>query len=411
MGKINFNYSADRTAQGQVNWKNSDSVKDDLQSLEQKYQYAIRAKADAKTFEEYLHVKQLFEELGNYKDAVELNQYCEAVGEKIYENQINQSEIQEKQPVCEKKKNKTVHPGMVQKRRRTLLITMIFLFVFSVCTVWYYAANRWTDIIGVSCGYYHTLGLRSDGTVKAVGYNRYGQCAVMNWEDIVQVAVGEHHSVGLKSDGTVIAIGSNKYGQCDVTNWTDITAVSACEDYTIGLKSDGTVVATGRNTNGQCDVGGLTDIVQISASRRATVALNRDGKLFGVTVSAHTKYLTDWPEVVKISTNKFNFMGLRPNGTVVCTGSDLYGQLAVDGWTDIVDIASGYEHSVGLKSDGTVVAAGFNTYGECDVENWTDIVAIAAGNRITIGIKADGSVVAAGDYKYGGLMAVWAKEE
>ncbi len=170
-------------------------------------------------------------------------------------------------------------------------------------------------------------------------------------------------------------------------------------------------MAVGLNSNHQCEVESLRNITQICASRRMTLVLDDHGRITGVTQSAHDKYAENWPEVTMISANKFNFMGLKPDGTVVCTGSDLYGQLAVSEWTDIVDVSSGYEHSVGLKSDGTVVAAGFNNYGECDVENWTDIVDIAAGNRITIGIKADGTVVAAGDYKYGGLLAVWAREE
>lgn len=35
-------------------------------------------------------------------------------------------------------------------------------------------------------------------------------------------AAGLRHTVGLKSDGTVTAVGDNKYGQCDVSNWRGI---------------------------------------------------------------------------------------------------------------------------------------------------------------------------------------------
>ena len=69
---------------------------------------------------------------------------------------------------------------------------------------------------------YHTVGLKSDGTVVAVGDNSSGQCDVSDWSDIVAISAGGHFTVGLKSDGTVVAVGSNKYGQCDVGNWTDI---------------------------------------------------------------------------------------------------------------------------------------------------------------------------------------------
>jgi alpha-tubulin suppressor-like RCC1 family protein len=67
------------------------------------------------------------------------------------------------------------------------------------------------------------------------------------------VAAGGRHTVGLKSDGTVVALGWNGDGQCDVGNWTDIIQVAAggwtfsdtAGGHTVGVKSDGTVVATG----------------------------------------------------------------------------------------------------------------------------------------------------------------------
>ncbi len=384
-------------------------AREDLQTLERKYQQAVRTKDNARTAEEYVRARRMFEELGNYRDAVELNRYCEAVGEEIG-GPRREPATAEKQPQKSVQRRK-LEPFEQNKIRKTMLIVSALVLVLSIGVLWYYGTHRWTDMVQISCGHRHTIGVRSDGTVRAVGYNRYGQCVVYNWKDIVQVSAGEYHSVGLKSDGTVVATGSNKYGQCDVSEWTDIVAISACEYYTLGLKADGTVLAAGLNSNHQCEVEGLRDITQICASRRMTLAMNSRGQITGITQSAHAQYAENWPEVTKISANKFNFMGLKPDGTVVCTGSDLYGQLAVSEWKDIVDVSSGYEHSVGLKSDGTVVAAGFNNYGECDVENWTGIVAVAAGNRITLGIKADGTVVAAGDYKYGGLLAVWARAE
>jgi alpha-tubulin suppressor-like RCC1 family protein len=62
--------------------------------------------------------------------------------------------------------------------------------------------------------------------------------------------------VGLRSDGTAVATGYNGSGQCDVSGWHDLVAVSASWGHTVGLRSDGTAVATGRNDDGQCDVSG-----------------------------------------------------------------------------------------------------------------------------------------------------------
>jgi alpha-tubulin suppressor-like RCC1 family protein len=97
----------------------------------------------------------------------------------------------------------------------------------------------------VAAGEFHTVGLKSSGTVVAVGDNSDGQCDVGDWTDIVQVAAGFVHTVGLNSDGTVVAVGHSGYGQCDVGNWTDIIQVAAGDYHTVGLRSDGTVVAAG----------------------------------------------------------------------------------------------------------------------------------------------------------------------
>lgn len=34
-------------------------------------------------------------------------------------------------------------------------------------------------------------------------------------------------TVGLKSDGTVLAVGNNEYGQCNTSDWTYIVSVCA----------------------------------------------------------------------------------------------------------------------------------------------------------------------------------------
>jgi 20S proteasome alpha/beta subunit len=106
----------------------------------------------------------------------------------------------------------------------------------------------------VAAGGRHTVGLKSDGTVVAVGNNDYGQLNVGAWTDIVKVAAGWNHTVGLKSDGTVVAAGDNTYGQLNVGSWSNIVQVAASYRTTVGLKSDGTVVAVGQNNYGQLNL-------------------------------------------------------------------------------------------------------------------------------------------------------------
>ena len=72
---------------------------------------------------------------------------------------------------------------------------------------------------------------------------------------IVAVAAGSYHSVGVRTDGTVVAAGRSDAGQCDVHGWRDIVAVAAGATHTVGLRADGTAVATGSNSHGQLEVG------------------------------------------------------------------------------------------------------------------------------------------------------------
>jgi len=79
---------------------------------------------------------------------------------------------------------------------------------------------------------------------------------VANFQIIPMVAAGCYQTVGLKTDGTVVAVGYSYYGGCDVGGWRQITQVTAGHIHTVGLETNGTVVAVGNNDDGQCDVGG-----------------------------------------------------------------------------------------------------------------------------------------------------------
>ena len=254
----------------------------------------------------------------------------------------------------------------------------------------------------IAAEFWHTVGLQSDGTVVATGYNGDGQCDVSGWTDIVAVSAGSSYTVGLKSDGTVVATGDNDGGQCDVSEWTDIVSVAAGSTHTVGLKSDSSVLAKGYNRYGQCDVSDWTDIVAVAAGSSFTVGLKSDGTV--VAMGANYSGQCDvsvWTDIVAVSAGNSYTVGLKSDGTVVAVGNNDYGQCDVSCWTDIIAVSAGNSHIVGLKSDGTVVAMGANYSGQCDVSVWTDIVAVAAGLNRTVGLKSDGTVVATGYNSYG----------
>jgi len=256
----------------------------------------------------------------------------------------------------------------------------------------------------VAVGREFTLGLKSDGTVLAVGSNWDGQCDVDGWTDIKYVAAGGQHSVGLRHDGTVVATGSNSHGQINVADWSDIVQLVAGTYFTVGLRADGTVVATGDNKHGQCEVGDWIDIVQLAASACSwhTVGLRADGTAIATGGNCDGQSnLGDWTEVTQVAAGGYHSVGLRPDGTVLALGRNEYGERSLGSWTDIVQIAAGCHMTLGLTANNKAVASGWNTYGQCDVGNWTDVVQIAAGYHHTAGLRSDGTVVTAGSNSRG----------
>ena len=264
----------------------------------------------------------------------------------------------------------------------------------------------------IAAGAFHTVGLKADGTMAAVGPASgdkldAGQCGVGGWTEIVAVDALADHTVGLKADGTVVACGDNTYGQCGVNGWRSIATVAAGDFHTVGLKADGTVVAVGYNESSSCNVAGWKDIVAVTAGGFHTVGVKTDGTVVAVGWTRHGQCkVGSWTDIVAVAAGDFHTVGLKSDGTVVGVGPasgdpNNKGQYAVDGWTDIVAISAGGRHTVGLKADGTVVATGDDEYGQCGVYGWTDIAAVAAGGGHTVGLKSDGTMIAVGDNKYG----------
>ncbi len=273
--------------------------------------------------------------------------------------------------------------------------------------------TSWSDVVSISAGHNHVVGLKKDGTVvstrvlKSVDqfngdeYNvNFGQDRVEDWSDIVAVSAGMYHTVGLKSDGTVVsteminATETVDYGQTDVESWTDIKKIYATYGGTIGVKSDGTVVAVGVVK----DADGWTDIVDISNYYDTVAGLKSDGTVVAIGDNIHGECdVEGWTDIVQVETSGMFTAGLKSDGTVVVTHFiDDYGWtpswLNATEWTDIVAIAVNSNHIYGLKADGTVVSSkDADSTCPCeDVSTWSDVIAIYNGNEQFVAITSDG---------------------
>ena len=130
-------------------------------------------------------------------------------------------------------------------------------------------------VVAIACGEAQTIALKSDGTVWAWGFNKYGGLGDGTVEDrytpvrvsglsgVTSIASGMWSAAALKSDGTVYAWGYNGYGNIgdgtttnrltpvQVSGLSGITAISSGSFHTLALKSDGTVWAWGYNADGE----------------------------------------------------------------------------------------------------------------------------------------------------------------
>ena len=151
------------------------------------------------------------------------------------------------------------------------------------------------------------------------------------------------------------------------------------------------------------------EAARIGAARRDTFDISGYQALAlkpnGTVVASGDDYygalaVSGWRDIIAVSAGEFTSLGLKADGTVVSTGN-FSQSWKVSGWRDIIAIDGGDWHSVGLKSDGTVVVAGWSHNASSNVGSWRDIIAVSAGGSQTLGLKADGTVLAVGDNQYG----------
>ena len=285
-----------------------------------------------------------------------------------------------------------------------------------------------SGIVAIASGYSHNLALKNDGTVWGWGDNYYGQMGLVSsciaieipeqlsgLSEIKAIACGYAHSIALRNDGTVWALGDNAYGQLgdetttqsltpvQVSGLSGITTIACGESNSLAIKNDGTVWTWGDNSNGQQGDGTTTN---------KTKAEQVSG-LSGITA---------------IKCGYGHCLVLKTDGTAWAWGYNSNGQLGdgtrtqrttpvqVGGISGIKAVAGGYYHSLALKTDGTVWGWGDNYFGQLgdgtnniqritpvQVSGLSGITAVAGGTSHSLALKADGTVWGWGDNNNGQL--------
>lgn len=185
--------------------------------------------------------------------------------------------------------------------------------------------DDWENIIAIATGWRHTVGLNSSGNVLITGYGSARQLNQMQsskeaWTDIVAIAagggddVGKGHTVGLRKDGRVVAVGDNSFNQCDVDSWKDIVAIAAGDWFTMGMDKYGKIFITKPNQeiinkyNLYTDVWNVetwsdTGVIAIAAGGGSAVGLYEYGKVITAGYGAHNqkKNANKWEDIMVYS--------------------------------------------------------------------------------------------------------------
>lgn len=245
----------------------------------------------------------------------------------------------------------------------------------------------------LAAGMYHSVALKTDGTVLAIGNNECGQCDVESWRNITAVGAGGFHTIGVKRDSTVIAAGDNLEGQCNVSEWESIISVCASSRHTVGLRSDGRVVACGRNKDGECEVGHWRNIVSIMADFGSTYGIKRDGSAVAAGDIPYDRY-----DVTALSNIKA-LAGMRHRNLMLALkedGTAVKPKRSATKWSDISAIESTKDCFIGLTKAGRVKVLEYywaSSGIECNLDDWNNIIAIAAGGHHVLGLTSDGRVL------------------
>jgi len=228
-----------------------------------------------------------------------------------------------------------------------------------------------SNVTAIAAGFVHTLFLKNDGSLWAMGNNYYGQLGdgalgggTLNSKtnqpeqivssNVTAIAAGAYHSLFIKSDGSLWGMGYNLNGQLgDGTSgsydWTNspeqivtsnvIAIAGGCSsDHTLFIKRDGSLWGMGENQYGELGDGIFSttypngknqpeqivssNVTAISAGSYHSLFLKNDGSLWGMgdnqngqlgdgTITVNYPYGTNLPEQIITIPLGFNQIGCQ----------------------------------------------------------------------------------------------------
>jgi alpha-tubulin suppressor-like RCC1 family protein len=278
--------------------------------------------------------------------------------------------------------------------------------------------SNWKAVAG---GFYHSLGIKADGTLWAWGNNgsgRLGDGTTLEQDLAVQVgtatwatvSAGSDHSLGIQANGTLWAWGANATSQLGRGSGHASTAVPvqigtatwlavyAGTGYSLGIRSNNTLWAWGANTVGQVGDGSGTEVVApvqigtaawkaLSAGRNFAFGIQTDNTLWawgdntngqlgdGTTTGRFAPAQLGTATWNSVSAGVDHTLAIQAGGTLWSWGNNGSGQLG-DGTTTSrlapaqvgtatwSSIAAAFASSYAIQANSTLWSWGYNAYGE-----------------------------------------------
>ena len=209
------------------------------------------------------------------------------------------------------------------------------------------------DAFDIACGDYHTAVLRGEGGLWQCGYNEYGQ-----------LGTGE-----LSSD-----VGKTKFVQSKDSNKsliTDAKAVACSQHITAVIRGNGELWQCGNNTSGQLGTGNnvtasrfvqsqdesgvITDAKVISCSSICTAVIRGNGELWQCGNSSHGQ------------------LGTGESGNDVKKTKFVQSQDANGSIVNATDVSCGYAHTAVIRGNGELWQCGHNEYGQLGTGDTNDV--------------------------------------